>query len=334
MPVENETEQDDRGSVYMDEKTGLVVYRSSALGGCIKGLVAARKGLTPLPWSDDTLRRFADGHLHEASILREVEKQGYIISGQQRTIEIPIMPGIVVRGHIDGLATDGIETWVVDAKAVSKDSYEKFAKMGIDAYPQYKYQLSTYSLALGLPGMLAFKDKNSGKVLIKVYPISVLYTRLDILRRVHAIETGAKKQIGLTPCDPDAMRWGCPWRYYHDETDARVSIWDNKEKVDADVTSRLADLAEEYDVARANEKAEKKRKDELGQQIIEELMSLDLTAAETDDFTIKYGYRHKPGKLNKEAIAERLGVPNLDRFWVDGELSDEPTPTITRKKRK
>lgn len=333
MPVSDETEQDDRGSVYVDSP-GVVVYRSSGLGGCIKGLVAARKGLTPLPYSDDTLRRFADGHLHEASILREVEKQGWLISGQQKIIELPVMNGIVIRGHIDGIATDIAGTYVVDAKAVSKDSWTKFKESGIRAFPQYQWQLSTYMIALGLPGMLAFKNKDSGKVLVRTYA-ELPFSLLDIKRRIYAVEQGAKKPIGLTPCDNNTYSWTCVWKHYHDE---RTVNWNQVDQsangIPDSVSNTLADLAAEYDIARANEKAEKSRKDALGQEIIELLRGMNLTAAETDYYTVKYGYWHKPSRLNEEAIAERLGVPDLDRFRIEGELGDKPTPTITRKKDK
>src|SRR5438445_10756925 len=147
-------------SVYATDKD-IVVYRASGLGHCLRGLVAARKGLAPKPFSDDTLKRFAEGNRLEEPILREVASRGYIISDRQLEVNIPITKRIAVRGHIDGIAFDGVQKWVIDAKSASTKSFNNFLTHGMNAFDSYRWQLSVYMIALELSGMMAFKDKGS-----------------------------------------------------------------------------------------------------------------------------------------------------------------------------
>src|SRR5918992_1081323 len=109
---------DDRPSVYVEGDR--VVYRASAVGGCLRALVACRLGYTPLPFDEGSELRMNEGVLHEPAILAALEKDGWIVAGQQREVELTVGGTIVIRGHIDGAAGKGLDgpARVVEAKAM------------------------------------------------------------------------------------------------------------------------------------------------------------------------------------------------------------------------
>lgn len=320
-------DQDNRPAVYIEGDR--VIYRASGLGYCMKGLVAARKQMTPLPHSDEVLRWMGEGNIHEDPILMEVEKQGYTVSDQQREVEFEVAPGIVVRGHIDGKAAEvTTDEYVVDAKAVSKDRYALFERTGLSGFVPWKWQLSVYMLALDLPGMMAVKDRNSGKVLIRTYH-DPPFSSGAIKKRVMMVEAAARRPIAQTPCEPNAMTWNCVWRYLHDDTTTRA------DSPDPDLLIILGSLCSSYDSERAKEKRAKDAKDALGGRIVQVMMQSGVGQKESVDsgeFLASYSYRHKPRRLDEGLIAQRLGEPDLTRYEIR-ELSDNPSPTITRKKR-
>lgn len=109
---------------------------------------------------------FFDGHAFESWLGFALRRLGYRITGRECTIE---WQGIT--GHVDFIVDDA---WVVEAKCVS-DRFFKFLS-GYDGVLRgdsvnewlqdrgYLTQLSIYCDATGLPGMLVFKNKNTGDV--------------------------------------------------------------------------------------------------------------------------------------------------------------------------
>lgn len=85
----------------------LVVYRASALGGCIKALAAARQGYSPMPEPPRMEQIFQAGNEAEDRTVTKLREAAWLLWGQQRVITLPVTKlssghEVVVRGHIDG----------------------------------------------------------------------------------------------------------------------------------------------------------------------------------------------------------------------------------------
>jgi len=171
---------DDRPAVYPEGDNW--IYRASALGSCPKELTAIRCGFTPAPFPDHFTKIFADGHRGEDVIVEELRRRGFEVTRQQEEINLEVLPGVFIRGHIDGV----MDT-VFDAKTTS-------AKYGIAPALEEKYyfQLSVYAHALGFDTaklVVAEKEKESGDVV----PSSVDIRTLDTLVPLGAIKAKVAK---------------------------------------------------------------------------------------------------------------------------------------------
>lgn len=179
---------DDRPAVY--EEDGAWIYRASSLGNCPKELTAIRCGFTPAPFPAHFDKIFADGHRGEDVIIAELERRGHVITRQQEEVNLEVLPGVFIRGHIDGVMDDDI---VFDAKTTS-------AKYGISKqlHEKYEFQLSVYAHALGLTErrlVVAEKEKESGDVIASSVDIRTPDTLIPlgvILARVAKIESFAR----------------------------------------------------------------------------------------------------------------------------------------------
>lgn len=229
---------DDRPSVYQEGNR--VVYRGSAVGGCIRALVAARLGYDPLPFDDAAELRMAEGVLHEPVILDQLEQRGWVVTDQQREVEVVIGDQLVIRGHIDGIGHQCPGERVVEVKAMGDDPFKEWLAKRFESNPRYAYQLSTYMAGLDMPGLFVVKNRNSGVIdILEVdeppIPIAQIKARVA---RVEAIARSGD----FPECDTK-MTWGCPYRYLHEE----VSLPGMAAVDDAEVDA----LAAAYDRARA-----------------------------------------------------------------------------------
>ena len=244
---------DNRGNVYVDP-SGVVVYRASGLGGCIRGLVAARLGYIPQAWPDTTLRAFAEGNLHEDDILRRLDEQhGWQITGQQRRVEKEVAANVIIRGHIDCIATQGSTSRVADAKAMSADTWKSWVRYNFEKFPKYGYQLGFYMIALDLPGMMACKNRNTGELDIALFDVLPV-TWEEITERVLTIEHWAARNE-LPPCDT-TFKWGCIWSYLHEDEDQADHVIEQDDTLDAlaqtyhDLRTKIGELEQQKDNAR------------------------------------------------------------------------------------
>lgn len=97
-------------------KDGIVTFRPSEVGKCIRGLVAALQGHEPEPFDEDDIRVMSQGHIHEPHIAHDVVKEygGYV----QRQIRLTCPLGDF--GRLDGTC-DGI--WFVDPAEVNPELF-------------------------------------------------------------------------------------------------------------------------------------------------------------------------------------------------------------------
>lgn len=228
----------DGASVQVGEK---VVYRASAIGSCIRGLVAERLGHQPAPTPDKAQAWFDAGHKHEAEILHAAtelvgQSLGYPVTleHRQREVRIPVDKGIEIVGHVDALACkgDGLIVAVVDAKCRSAGMIarweEECQKPGWGMFGRDAWQQSVYSWAFrGLPVFMVQGERltdDMGETELGVVTLSRFdtppYTLDEIFDRVRQIEDAARSEE-LPGCDKS--QYPCAFYYLHPEEDTATS---------------------------------------------------------------------------------------------------------------
>lgn len=207
-----------------------MIHRASALGGCLKGQIAAALGMKPIPHSEDSLTRMGEGQLHEDDVIARLTADGYTVTRQQEEVNLafpliedgilPVDPAIRVQGHLDGVLNGDPFTppgpKVLEVKSMSDAAYKEFQSKGWhhdwpagSLIDKYRWQLSVYMLATGLEGLLVTKNRNSGAM--TQHGIETPYYSLDqITERVAYIEDHVARGQLPDDCPHD---WFCPYKY-------------------------------------------------------------------------------------------------------------------------
>lgn len=205
--------RDDRPDVYPEGDAW--VYRASALGSCLRALVAARLGYEREGWTPKPLQQAAEqGQQQEPKVLAELQGLGYTVVSRQQTVELAFLAGsrrVILRGHTDAITQNGADRFVVEVKTMSPEVAHRFLTRGFgDPYfRRYAYQASFYVYRTGLPMLYAVKERESGDLVPRI--VATPPVRLDaILARVRAVEQAAASG-SLPDCDQEGG-W-CPYRY-------------------------------------------------------------------------------------------------------------------------
>lgn len=257
------------GAIVQVGDDGSVVYRASALGMCTKALVAARLGYEALeiqgPRAEAMRERMDEGKLHEDAVVERMRREGWEVNHEQLIIELPITENVMVRGHIDGLGLTPYSSYtldsrrrVVEIKTQSKDEFAAFSRHGWDSgfFPRYKWQLSAYMLATGLPAVVVRKDRNSGR-LDFVYVDKPFYSLGEITARVLTIE--ALSRDYTLPEDCDRNDFPCSYSYLHTQ---------KEEEGEKFVSEEVERLAREYREGKRLEEQGKQRKDDARNRLL------------------------------------------------------------------
>jgi hypothetical protein len=328
-------------NVWFWEGRNSWVYRASSINNCSKQLILFRQGFEGAPPPKDMLARFRDGHLHEGSVLAGIQQQreGWRVTQSDGTDEYtaeivvreptPDKPGIIILGHIDGLAINNLfspNARIAEAKAFSKDNYDKAVKAverGTfwDEYPYYKDQMTIYMSAMELGCIFGIKNKNDGKVF--VFDVDEPPGDInEILDRIKLIDMQAN--VGVVPDACDRRSFPCPmFRFHDDDGDDELSPDDimasalGQSANPSASTEELEVLCREYEISRDAEKEAGSRKKEIQRKIAE------LMGDPEDDVKVDLpGYR--------------LGwKPHTYRFLDEEEMrGDGIDPDIYRRERK
>src|SRR3990167_10498312 len=182
---------DDRPSAYVEETDAgpRVVIRASAFGGASHVLAASLAGVNAIPFNAKTMQYMNEGVLHEPDILARVaDETGMAWSvrrdaistanADQEEMDFALTKNLIVRLHPDAFLFDRHlkPLYVVEAKAMSKDVFDKWNAVGFDYSYRYACQFSLEMLAAELPGVFAYKNRNTGEVKWKAYidpPVSL-----------------------------------------------------------------------------------------------------------------------------------------------------------------
>lgn len=233
MPEQKVDTADHRPDTYIDED-GIRVYRMSALGGCIRGLVACRLGLTPEPFSDETLGYMQQGVDVEDRLLTMA---GVVPERRQVALRLEVAPGIEIRGtcdgvkmveHLDFLAP--LQGFIpVEAKGMGAANYEKWLRDVVRTpgsemadwtnWQRYAWQVSCYAAALEAEEAVFVvgrrDDYDNHPTSLKT--ITPPYSIDDIRARVLEVERYATDET-YPSCDVKT-RWGCVWSAVHEVED-------------------------------------------------------------------------------------------------------------------
>ena len=142
--------------------------RISQAGSCPRRLQLEAWGVEGLPPWEGSERAFAEGNLHEQSILEwaahNLPGGPYTLVDQQK--EVVIMDDgqkPVVVGHIDAVATNRAESVLLEAKCLAARGFQELREKGVkEAHPQYYTQVQLYLAAAGLNrGYLVARNKET-----------------------------------------------------------------------------------------------------------------------------------------------------------------------------
>jgi hypothetical protein len=217
------------------EINGIVSYRASSLGGCVRMLALARQGYDTVSPPADMLEVFKAGHEAE----REVWAKGIVKGRSQEYVQLPISDTIRVVGHLD--CWDKECGSVYEIKSQSEDEWKPLPEGRL--WERYKFQLAVYMHATGLPiTVIRVKRGKEGiegeaREVFEEPPVSLE----DIRRRVFSVEMLARRDLSEVKCE--RFEFPCPFWYTHMET----SVDEARETVD-DPTAVV--LARQYQNAR------------------------------------------------------------------------------------
>src|SRR3990167_2356728 len=201
------------------------IYRGSSIGSCRMALAASLMGYEEARYDKTQTildNAAAQGDLLEGHVLEQLAQQGYVISQRQMTLEIPVAGNSIIRGHTDGLASEGPGLngpAGVEVKTMSKARYVKWKSfddpLGSGDFAHYAWQASAYWRGLKVDHgvkqyVYAVFCRDNGELDVRVLdrppvPWGMIVAKvLDVDKAVEADE--------LPECDADAgAKYFCPF---------------------------------------------------------------------------------------------------------------------------
>lgn len=212
--------QDNRPAVYTEGST--VIYRASALGGCLKSLWAARSNLDRRPIPKVIQDAMDEGTEMESMILDLLHERHGFDFADSRQEQVELIVGayngmtMIVRGKVDELGCmfnptlpRGAQTYLpIDVKKWGQSLVDSFLSHGWAGVPKYAWQQSVYAEGFNTH-VFIMPVYNKHKKEIEPWslvPVPQQFTRDDIAARVIEVEIAyADGKI------PDS--WECPGDY-------------------------------------------------------------------------------------------------------------------------
>lgn len=130
--------------------------RISQAGACPRRIQLEAWGVEGLPPWEGSERAFAEGNLHEPSILewaaQNLPAGPYTLSDQQKEVVFKDEDCVIAVGHIDAIGTNSAGAKVLlEAKCLSNRGFQELREKGVqEAHPQYWTQVQLYLAATGL----------------------------------------------------------------------------------------------------------------------------------------------------------------------------------------
>lgn len=200
------------------------IIRISQAGACPKRLQYERRQVEGLPPWEGAERAFAEGNLHEPSILAwaaaNLPGGPYQLTDQQK--EVYLLDGILT-GHIDAIGVNEAgENVLIEAKCLAARGFQEMRLQGVQkAHPQYYLQVQLYMAAAGLTrAYLVARNKETPKT--RMWDHYFEQIELDSqfigeqLCRLEKLASDLVEDVELTPAYNPVEYWQCrqPWCPY------------------------------------------------------------------------------------------------------------------------
>lgn len=310
---------DDRAIVYFDPKVEAWVYRASSVGRSLRTLSAARQGYDPLPDPDYLVEAAEAGNRFEVIVKARLRESGYRISGEQGELAVEVMPGVLIRGHLDAshcLAPDDATDRILEVKSMSDRVYRSWIVNGFAGFPEYAAQVTTYMAVEAqrrgsptpIPATYAVVNRETNDLDIRQLdtPPADFAT---LTQRVMLVEQFARMNQ-LPTCD-STSKYTCPYDYICDRHDIMF------EEIEAGTEAMLIDLGNRWTAAHEMVKAAEDKKADITAQIATALGVREELLVDGFTFTNK---APKPRKtLNITRLRARLG-DELDDYFEESEV--------------
>jgi len=294
---------DNRPAVYLENNN--VIYRASALGGCLRALYAARCGMDRRPIPDIIQRGMDEGTALEPTILDLLQTKHdfhFVENSRQHVVELDCGKyngkNLIVRGSVDALVYSGGGNTVlpVDVKAFTNDDVELyFSDKRWYHFPRYAYQQSVYAHGSGTEFFLMpIFNKATWQIEPKsLRVVSAPYGPEEIRNRVLSVERSysALSMPQDCPCD-----YACPYPYIHDPPARSEPPAASQALIDARINL-----------------SNKIRVLEAARQYLDDQITKHLTEGESythDGHTISL--LHKSNRFNIKAAQELLTEADID----------------------
>lgn len=316
------SEGDDRGATYADGSS--VVYRASSLNRCQRCLVGLRLGFEAQAAPEKLQAVFARGHRVEDEVVAELRRRGWMIDGQQDTVELEVgsfLP-VYIRGHIDGRTDvppneEKQQPVLLEIKSCADASWIPWTTQRWEGKDDWELQTSIYQHATQLPMLIVAARVVEGKWTGELDFYLQESPRIA-LADIEALVEGIEAQVvtGMLPEFCSKKMYGCDLWYLCNHAEDPKS---------PDVDPRLDELATALDVAREAKKSHEAVEKDLRRQIDEVLGERDGANLERWRIT-----RTDPRRtLNESKVAEALGLPNLNDYKT---ASGQGSVKVTRRK--
>lgn len=250
-----------RPDVYLDD--GRWYFRASSIGACLRGLVAARKGISPQPPMPGLQRAMRASGDAEQVVREQLQKRGWKVEPGE-SVSYDCEEYGLLTGNTDGfISGEGLDRCVLEIKALGRDLFQRYVRGGIQAMGEpftrmYGMQISAYMLSTGLPCLVAVYGKDSDTTLEKLYE-EPPYSTDDLCERMGQVHSFVERKL-WPECDAKCNSSSWYWHIHEEKEKNRITDEEMEQKVAkaAQLKATITALEDEY------KKLADELKDELG----------------------------------------------------------------------
>jgi hypothetical protein len=271
--------------------------------------VASLRGYDPLPAPQYLLDAAEAGNQAEVTVKGLMRDEGYVIMGEQDTMEWEPAPGIIVRGHFDAsTCIKDNEDRMLEVKSMSERRFQAWLKYGWEKFPMYAWQLSAYMLDTGKKATYAIINRETNELLIEDVD-ELLVDEVTMRRKVLLVKYYVEQ--GTYPSCQGLSEYSCPYDYMCDKQGTLF------EEVESGTEEMLVRLAQEYDVARQMEADVKAKKEAIRAEILTAMGKRK--QVKVGDWSIVKSVQTGRTRFNKQKARLALGDDKLSEFYDDAD---------------